>query len=166
MLFVRKSTLDDFDTITAIYSHARQFMRESGNPLQWGNSHPTKELILRDMAEGTGFVAVDEADKIYGVTAFILGSDPTYNIIEGGDWLNNLPYGTIHRLASDGSRKEIFSIFLSFFKSKIDNIRVDTYKDNSIMQHLLQKHGFKKCGTIYLEDGNPRIAYHLEMHSI
>ena len=30
------------------------------------------------------------------------------------------------------------------------------------MQKQIEKSGFKKCGTIYVEDGSPRIAYHWE----
>ena len=29
------------------------------------------------------------------------------------------------------------------------------------MQQLLEKMGFTPCGTIYLEDGSPRLAYYL-----
>ena len=39
------------------------------------------------------------------------------------------------------------------------NIRVDTHSDNHIMQHLLARHGFTLCGTIYLASGSPRLAY-------
>ena len=44
----------------------------------------------------------------------------------------------------------------------IKNIRIDTHEDNRIMQHLLDKYGFAKCGCIYVEDGTPRIAYQKE----
>ena len=27
------------------------------------------------------------------------------------------------------------------------------------MQKQIEKNGFKKCGTIYVRDGSPRIAY-------
>ena len=27
------------------------------------------------------------------------------------------------------------------------------------MQHILEKNGFVSCGTIYVADGSPRIAY-------
>jgi RimJ/RimL family protein N-acetyltransferase len=43
--------------------------------------------------------------------------------------------------------------------AQIPNIRIDTHRDNAIMQHLLEKNGFVKCGIIYVEDGSPRIAY-------
>lgn len=40
------------------------------------------------------------------------------------------------------------------------NLRIDTHDDNRIMQHILEKTGYVKCGRIYVEDGSPRIAYH------
>ena len=39
------------------------------------------------------------------------------------------------------------------------NIRIDTHKDNKIMQGLLARHGFSYCGIIYLKNGSPRLAY-------
>ena len=27
------------------------------------------------------------------------------------------------------------------------------------MQHILEKHGFQRCGIIYVKDGTERIAY-------
>ena len=35
--------------------------------------------------------------------------------------------------------------------------------DNYVMQNMLKKCGFIHCGTIYLEDGEPRLAFHKEM---
>ena len=40
-------------------------------------------------------------------------------------------------------------------------IRIDTHRDNCIMKHVLSKYGFKMCGVIYLENGDPRDAYHM-----
>jgi RimJ/RimL family protein N-acetyltransferase len=39
------------------------------------------------------------------------------------------------------------------------NIRIDTHRDNHIMQHVIQKHGFTYCGIIYLLSGDERLAY-------
>ena len=39
------------------------------------------------------------------------------------------------------------------------NIRIDTHRDNRIMQHLLERHGFRYCGIIYLLSGDERLAY-------
>ena len=36
---------------------------------------------------------------------------------------------------------------------------MDTHRDNAVMQHVMEKNGFKKCGIIYLLSGDPRVAY-------
>ncbi len=156
-MIIRKSRIDDLDTISEIYSIARDCMRKNGNPDQWKNSYPERKVIISDIEKGVSFV-IEENNEICGVFAFIEGSDPTYEIIEG-EWLNDKPYGTIHRIASNNKIKGILNYCLNFCKSKTDNIRIDTHKDNLIMQHLLEKSGFIKCGIIICDDGTPRIAY-------
>lgn len=42
-----------------------------------------------------------------GTFCFIVGEDPTYAVIDNGKWLNDAPYGVIHRMASNGKRKEL-----------------------------------------------------------
>ena len=39
------------------------------------------------------------------------------------------------------------------------NLKIDTHEDNVVMQHVLEKNGFERCGKIYTHDGTPRIAY-------
>jgi len=97
---------------------------------------------------------------IHGVFYFYIGADPTYGIIEDGRWRSETPYGTIHRIAGDGSGG-ILAAAVAFAKSKINHIRIDTHHDNKIMQHAVVKQGFQRSGIIYLENGSPRIAYDL-----
>ena len=52
MLTVRKATLADFETVMGIYEYARGFMKSTGNPNQWKNTHPTAELIKDDIENG------------------------------------------------------------------------------------------------------------------
>ena len=59
----------------------------------------------------------------------------------------------------DGKVKGIFNCAIRYCKGISDNIRIDTHKSNLIMQNLIEKNGFEKCGTIYVADGSPRIAY-------
>ena len=42
---------------------------------------------------------------------------------------------------------------------KQKSLRADTHADNKIMQHLLEKNGFTRCGVIHVADGSPRFAY-------
>lgn len=141
-----------------VYSRARQFMAENGNPTQWGTEYPKRELLEQDIARGVGYVCEDE-QGIQGVFTFILGEDPTYAVIEDGNWINEGPYGTIHRIASAGAVKGICSKSFDWCFKKCGNLRIDTHEDNKVMQHVIEKNGFIKCGRIYVEDGSPRIAY-------
>lgn len=147
----------DLDRVLEIYAYARKFMAENGNPHQWGTVTPQKALLEEDI-ERKQLYAVRENGVIHGVFAFILGEDPTYKKIYEGVWHKNQAYGTIHRIASDGSGG-IFNACISFCGKKIDYLRIDTHKDNHIMQHVVEKAGFRRCGIIYIADGTPRIAY-------
>ena len=46
---------------------------------------------------------------------------------------------------------------LAWSFSQIDNIRIDTHRDNKPMRHLLEKYGFTYCGIIYLLNGDERL---------
>lgn len=107
---------------------------------------------------GGNFYAMEDDGRLCGVFAFILGEDPTYRKIDGA-WLNDEPYGTVHRIAGDGSARGIFARCVEFCSSKTTNLRMDTHRDNHTMLHLLEKHGFTRCGIITVRDGTPRIAF-------
>jgi hypothetical protein len=141
-----------------IYAYAKRFMRENGNPSQWGNSRPSALTVASDIDDYNCFV-IAQGVEIYGVFAFIIGNDPTYDVIENGSWLNDEPYGVIHRIASAGICHGIMDLALDYCESQIGNIRIDTHRDNKIMQHILDRHNYIKCGTIYADDATPRIAY-------
>lgn len=155
---IRAAEHADLNEIEQIYAHARNFMAANGNPTQWKNGYPWRDLLEEDIRLGKLYV-VQKDDKICGVFVFVIGEDPTYRYIEDGSWASNLPYGTIHRIASCGSG--VFEAALEFCRSKCSHIRVDTHADNKPMQHLAEKHGFSRRGIIYVEDGTPRIAYEL-----
>ena len=154
---IRKSAMNDLGRMLEIYEYARKQMRLNGNPNQWVN-YPSRELLEEDIRNGVSYV-VESDSKVIGTFMFIIGEDPTYLVIEKGSWLNSEPYGTIHRIASDGTHKGMFRLVEEFCSRQIDNIRIDTHEDNKIMQHILEKSGFIKCGIIYVSDGSPRIAY-------
>ena len=95
----------DLEQILDIYARARKVMAASGNPTQWGDGYPPREILEEDIDANRLFIYTVNG-RLEAVFAFILGPDPTYAKIEGGKWLNDtLPYGTIHRLASAGHRK-------------------------------------------------------------
>lgn len=148
----------DLSKIMEIYANARAYMKENGNPDQWGDSRPSKERVVEDIASGDLYVIMED-EEICGVFAFIIGEDPTYNLIEEGSWPNDARYGTIHRIASSGKTRGVFKQCIEFCINKCDNLRIDTHKDNKVMIELIGKAGFKRCGIIYVDDGSSRIAY-------
>lgn len=154
---VKPAGMADLPAILGIYAYARKQMALNGNPTQWGSSHPAAELLTSDIKKKNLYL-IEAHGKAAGVFAFIIGDEPTYQEINGA-WMNDLPYGTVHRVASGGVAGGILKECLNFCESLIPNIRIDTHRDNLIMQHLLEKEGFHKCGIIHVEDGTPRIAY-------
>lgn len=155
---IRPAQKSDLPAIEQVYAAARAYMVKSGNPHQWGDGHPHRELLEDDIEKGNLYVCEIDGE-IRGSFALLFGDDPTYNYIEDGRWPNDLPYATIHRIASDGQVKGIFTQCFEYALSRADEIRIDTHHDNKTMQHVVQKHGFRRCGIIYLENGDPRIAY-------
>lgn len=163
---IRLASYGDMKAIEGIYEKARKYMEDAGNPTQWGKNHPTAELLEEDIKKERLYVDTTEPEDpeiegeiIHGVFAFILGEDKTYTYIENGMWLNEKPYGTIHRIAGDGEVKGVFGRCFEFCRLQINNLRIDTHENNYTMRHLIEKYGFKKCGIVYMEDGSPRIAY-------
>lgn len=158
-MYVRRSNMEDIPAMMDLYAQARVFMRENGNPNQWDDSYPSRELLEKDIAFGNSYIVEDDEKNLTATFAFIKGEDPTYYGIENGAWLNHESYGTIHRLAGNPSCHGIASGCIGWCKSQIGNLRADTHEDNKIMQHLLEKNGFVRCGIIHLANGAPRIAY-------
>ncbi len=160
---IRKSQQEDLDRIMEIYAFARNFMAKNGNPNQWGPTNwPPKELIKKDIETGNSYVYLNDEDEIIGTFFFIQGKDieQTYLEITDGSWLDDSPYGVIHRLAGDGSEKGIGSFCINWAYDKCNHIRIDTHIDNTVMQKLVEKLGFTHCGTIYVKQDNyPRLAY-------
>ena len=156
---VRRAAYADIPEIERIYAYARAFMKEHGNPTQWGAKNPPKEKLLTDIQKEQLYV-IASGKHICGVFAFILGEDPTYTDIDG-TWSSQDDYGTIHRIAGNGAGG-IFNTCLEFCLHRCSYIRIDTHANNRVMQHLIAKAGFRKCGIIHIEDGSPRIAYDLK----
>lgn len=154
---VRPAKPSDLERIEEIYAYARAFMAKNGNPNQWGKTNPPTAQLRKDIAEEKLFVITDE-EGIHGVFFFWIGEDPTYHRLDGGVWRSDKPYGTIHRIAGDGSGG-ILKTAVTYAEGIIGHLRIDTHEDNHVMQGAVKKLGFQRRGIIYLNDGSPRIAY-------
>ena len=156
---IRKATMEDVEQITQIYEQARAYMRQHGNFGQWTGGHPNIETVRRDIQREESYLCVEDGE-ILGVFIFFYHPDPTYAKIYEGQWLNDEPYGVIHRIAVAAHKKGVASFCFNYGLSQCPNLRIDTHRDNIPMHNALMKNGFTKCGIIYLEDGAERIAYH------
>ena len=145
-----------------IYAYARAFMAKTGNPNQWGPTNwPPADLIHEDIRNGNSYVCVNDDERVIGTFFFTQGKDiePTYRAITDGAWLDDSAYGVVHRIASDGSEKGVGQFCLGWAYEQCGHLRIDTHTDNKVMQNLLKKLGFIRCGIIYvIEDDNPRYA--------
>ena len=161
---IRQATYADIDLLMQIFGKARQIMRECGNAHQWRDTYPSEEIVREDVRSGHCFVACEDG-MILGTMALIPCPEPTYAHIDG-EWPDDEPYYAIHRVATNAPGRNIASKMFDWAFEHIrmfgcNVVRIDTHRDNCIMKHVLSKYGFKMCGVIYLENGDPRDAYHM-----
>ena len=169
---VRKATYEDVPELMEVFGKAREIMRASGNMQQWSDGYPSEEIIRKDIEEGVCYVHCDRKlneetgkreERIIATMAFIPGPDPTYAKIHNGQWIDESPYYVIHRIAAAEPGHNVAFMLLDWAFLQTGNIRIDTHKDNVIMQHILDKQGFTHCGMIYLANGDPREAYQMSL---
>ncbi len=160
----RLSTNNDVYYIMNIIKQAQESLK-SLNINQWQDNYPNKDVILNDIANNESYV-LEYQNKIVGTAVLSFSEESTYNNIYSGSWISNNPYGVIHRIAIDNTKKgqgfakkiltQIESLCVSI---NIYSIKIDTHEDNKAMQSFLLKNNFLYCGVIYLLNGDKRLAY-------
>jgi len=155
---IKPAREDQLGQIMELYAGARQFMAEHGNPDQWPSSYPPEDLLREDLEKGCLFVCM-AGQRLLAVFYYCMGEDEDYRRIWDGSWLNEEPYGVVHRIASDRTVRGTGSFCLAWAWEQCRNLRIDTHEDNVVMQNLLKKNGFCWCGRIQGRDGGERLAY-------
>ena len=153
---IRKTLEKDLNELDKIFNAARSFMAATGNPTQWNLSYPTSEVVAQDIKDNNAYVCVDDNDKPLGTFA-LLDYESAYDNIDGS-WISNEPYVVIHRLATKPSMK-VGSFIITHLQNKYPHIKIDTHQDNKVMQGLLDKFNFKRCGIITIPGHGARIAF-------
>ena len=168
---IRVTTPADLDAVMAIIEEARGTIAALGID-QWQNGTPNRAMLTRDMAEGLGRVVTLDGE-IVGTFALLYGGEPTYDAIYDGRWLTpdrtpdgSVAYIAVHRVAISVAKRGS-GISTAMIGYAVDyarilgktSLRIDTHKGNTVMRRMLEKHGFVHCGTIYLQNGDPRVAY-------
>lgn len=59
-----------------------------------------------------------------------LGEKYQIEVLYGGSWMSDSQYGTIHRVASDGTEKGIFTQIVNFARERFAHLRIDTHEQN------------------------------------
>ena len=150
---IKHSSPADLPRLMEIYAIARRFMAEHGNPDQWGRDNwPPESMIRKDIEDGNSYICLHDG-KIVGTFYYNYGikADPCYNKIYDGAWIGGDEYGVIHRIATDGTVKGTGSFCVNWAFEKCGHLRIDTHKDNVVMQNMLKKNGFRHTGSILLE---------------
>ena len=166
-MLIRKTTKNDIKEIMPIFEEARGTIAALGID-QWQNGYPSEQVILDDIAKDQSYLC--ELDgKVCGTFAIIDDGEPTYDEIFDGDWLtgdDSRDYIAIHRVAisvssrGSGLSGKIIGYATDFAKEKgRKSLRIDTHRGNVVMRRMLEKNEFLHCGTIYLENGDERVAY-------
>lgn len=158
---IRKAKEKDLKAIKNIFEIAKKKMMDDGNSFQWNKEDYPYRLVFEDMDKGNCYVIEDDNKNVEATFTVIVGDDPCYKLIDGR-WLNDMTYCTIHRMASSGKIPHVFNIVVDYVKKNLNmDIRIDTYQSNYRMRHLIEKYGFTYCGTVFMKDGSPRLAYQL-----
>lgn len=151
--------------IKQLITDAQSFLKSQGIN-QWQNGYPDTALLEHDIQLKQSYLWINENSEILATLVIRIDEEPTYQKIEGKWLTTNANYGVIHRLAVNtkirqkGCAQNVIKAAEDFCKKqKKTSMRIDTHKENKIMQHILKKGAYSYCGIIYVEDGSPRYAY-------
>lgn len=169
---IRRTTVNDIDAVMFIIEEARRTIAALGID-QWQGGSPNRAMIVEDVALEQSYCVEADDGRIVGTFALIFDGEPTYdNIFEGawsmddrtaaGEW----SYLAIHRVAIAVANRGsgISTMILNYAAEEAarlgrEALRIDTHRGNVVMRRMLEKHGFIHRGTIYLQNGDPRVAY-------
>lgn len=159
---LRAATESELPEIWTILQQAIEQRRQDGSA-QWQNGYPNEQTVRDDIAEGRGYILVED-NAIVAYAAVIFGVEPAYEVIEG-QWLTNGRYAVVHRVArsnaakSKGVATRLFELVEELCLEKgVYSIKLDTNFDNAPMLHIVAKLNYVYCGEIFFE-GAPRKAY-------
>ena len=162
MKTLKTAQMDELCQCYEIINAGKRFQREQGF-VQWTDDYPNIDTIKDDIERKKGYI-VKIGDKIAAYMCIDFEGEPAYDHIRGG-WQTTNPYADVHRMAFDaafrgmGLTESVFCLIEDLCRSRgVKGIRADTDFSNERMQHILEKNGFLKCGTIVFQ-GDDRLAY-------
>ncbi|TXD48359.1 GNAT family N-acetyltransferase [Polaribacter sp. IC073] len=163
---IRLSKIEDISNVMVIIEEAKQYLA-SQNINQWQNGYPNTEQVEQDILKEESYVVVNDENQIMATSMFTSNPEPTYKIIDGNWSIDETEvYGVIHRMAIKkefrkfGLATFMFHEFhLQLLEKNIKSLKIDTHEENTGMQSLLRKLGYKYCGIIYTNYNAKRFAF-------
>lgn len=134
--------------VSTIYKTAREYMKETNNPTQWGDNYPPLSLIKEDIISNRLYGVRDESNSL--VAVFVLSrEEKAYDNCDF--WHSDSPYIVLHRVASNGKVRGITKLIFTYALNECNYLRIDTHRNNKTMQRALLSFGFKECGIVYYQ---------------
>ena len=165
-MIIRQANVHDIDSLMALFAEARATIAALGID-QWQNGYPSLAVVSEDIAKHRSYV-VEIDGAIVGTFVLIFDGETTYDRIYDGEWKtgDSQNYIAIHRVAVSVARRGsgISTAIINYaaevaYSMGRTSLRIDTHRGNAVMRRMLEKHGFVHCGSIYLENGDHRVAY-------
>lgn len=151
---IRQATPQDIDAIADILQQSVPLMQAAGNR-QWDGEYPNRRRFLDDIAAGTLYVTEAEG----AVAGFVCANTelpPEYDAVP---WQTSGAAMALHRMAVSpqfrgrGLALELVRSCETLGKAQgFDCIHTDTNSKNAPVNALLNKLGYRFCGTITLRD--------------
>jgi ribosomal protein S18 acetylase RimI-like enzyme len=143
---------DDLPEVMNFISEVVADMNANGNT-QWDETYPTRDIIVKDIEEGTLFLTRLEGE-ITGICALTEGEEAQYANITWKDGKGRAL--EIHRIAvhpkwqGKGNAKTLFDFAEEHARKKgYSSMRIDTYCENLRMIKILESRGYKVTGEIF-----------------
>lgn len=157
----------DIPGVMEIIDGAKAFLAAQGID-QWQSGYPDEASIIEDIQNENAYV-LEDAGRICGTAAVVFGVEASYAVIHDGQWTTSEDYASIHRLAvaadmrGSGAADALMAGAEAVIAGRgLRAVRIDTHRENLVMQGMLARNGYTRCGTIYLDGidgGAPREAF-------
>jgi ribosomal protein S18 acetylase RimI-like enzyme len=154
---ISKATLSQLDEIMTLLSEVVSEMNENGID-QWGPDHPTREMFLNHISDGT-LQILSDGNSIIGFIKITNEQDKEYLDVPWEDSNGNSL--VIHRLAirPNFQARGLAKMLMEFAEkyateNNYTSIRVDTYCKNYRALQLYEKCGYEYRGIIHFPQRN------------
>lgn len=132
---------------------------------QWQNGEPSIKTIKKDIEIGQYFVLA--VDGVITAGCALLFFEDAYTNLNKGAWLNEDPYGVVHRFYVHPSfQRKGYAVKLlqgienHLLQLGIHNCRIDTHERNLPMRRTLEKLNYIEVGEASLPLAGLRLVYH------